>query len=220
MSGTVRPRIVDINQHLSKSLLTMIKQMPQNPMIRSQVHAALKFPIPEDRLTYEQIKDWIEYDWPAQKEAAIKNQPLILSTEPGEFEEPYPNAEDLPEIDVSMRYRYDNVGTCRYTEPVSGTGAYSITGRQIDILLQQSMDTGEDFEAFLGRVVEDLREMCLEDSPETESDGDTDYHDEESTDSNNYRANVQDPAALRQELRNWIRNYRPDHAGALRMTDL
>ena len=221
--STAKPKIVDIANLMPRSLIEMVRQLPTNPMIRTQVHAVIRVPIPDDKATFLQIKEWLECEYPTiRDQAKIK---ITASSTPFE-DDPVPVApairlgmggdNDFEPITQTVRYRYTEIGTARYTEDRIGTGEYDVEGSDLEEYFHGCLENGYDLDRFVGMVKEALEATCLEESPETEPESEDarDYDNHESCDSTNHRASVTSMENLRRSCIDWIESNHYDERGA------
>ena len=202
---------------LPAGLITMLQQLPNNPMIRTQVHSVLKWPIPEDKTTYEQIRDWIELgDYSCLKGAITPTSEPYMPEEPATSElarmaRAMGEGDDDPAVTANVRYTYTEVGRCHYSEDYAGNSDYSLSVEELNGILDDASEHGWSLDQIMDRVREDLRDKCYENTPDCEPVDDTLNHDDHSSDdTTNSNATVANITSLRSSVRNWIREYRPE----------
>jgi hypothetical protein len=130
------------------SLIEALKAAPTHLSFRTQVHAQLGAPIPDDKVTYKDIKDWIEFEW----------------------DPPAPP----PPSNVAFHCVYgDNeYGTCRYNVPRHGEGNYQLTSTDLVQLLEQAVHGGWSMGDFWNNVNEKMEALVDENPPGMELDFD------------------------------------------------
>ena len=203
-------KTLSINNLLGASLINMIREMPTSPTIRAQVHAAVRFPIPEDKTTFLQIKEWLECDL-----QALRDKTKIVLADLSPFEENpvyvpaigYERDGDFESISQTVRYRYTEIGTARYTENRVGVGEYEVEGNSVEEYFQSCRQNGWDLDRFVGMIKESLEENCMEEGPDTEPESEEeprDYDRHESCDSTNHRASVTSMENLRRMCIDWV----------------
>ena len=114
----------DIKQLLTASVLQLLQSCPDNITIRTMVANALNKPIPDDKLTFEQIKDWVEFnqDFSNPKEPSRDHFLIIPITKSG-----------------------TEIGTCSYEVTTHGSQMFKLPDSVIE---QCAEDADGDIEEF------------------------------------------------------------------------
>jgi len=180
-----------IEQVLQSSLIAGIKMAPKLPILRAAVMARLGQPIPDDKLTTDEIFEWAISV--AKPSSMIKSQGVA-------FEQ---------KVCVSET----EFGRCNYSVGRYGEQFYELETDFIDGLLEL-LSAGEiNWNGMINECCTKLKDLACDDSPELDY-GDYDYDDHESTDSDNFEVDIS-RASLKTNLIAFIRTQRPDFAGLI-----
>jgi hypothetical protein len=115
-------RVLDLKS-AHPHLNAMLQCRPQNPTYRAMAMATFKKMIPNDKVTYEEVRDWIEYNaQPPNWEQVIQKR--------GEFDGMAPTPV-RNEVFVNLRVREDELGTCCYTIRKEGECEFRFTAERI-----------------------------------------------------------------------------------------
>jgi hypothetical protein len=227
-----KPKTVRIETALTSGLRAMLAQMPQNPMIRSQVHAALQIAIPDSCQTWDQVREWIEYDYHdayhAARAAAAKIPPAPATPATDAFLRLGGSDDDVPFnpveegddaltpdiareviIDAPVQYTYNEVGIARYRVEQSGIGNYELNGETLRTIIQNAIEDGADYDEMLNLVRRELTDQASEDPPETSSNDDYAYDRHESNDTEGHDYVLTDRHSVNQAVLNFIRTHMP-----------
>jgi hypothetical protein len=108
----VKVPLCAVTDVLSPSLITMAQQHPTNIAIRTHILAAIKQSIPDEAQTWEQIREWIEYN--------IKKPDRPIVQIPESTPEPRMAVRVMAQCSDTER------GTCRYSVCRNGEGHVGI----------------------------------------------------------------------------------------------
>jgi hypothetical protein len=142
-------RKCEIAQVLPASVIQLVVAAPHNETVRSVLLAHLKQSVPEELKTFNDIKDWIEFNIEVPKAPTPpKNEAIQVLISASELER----------------------GTCRYERTLKGEGMQGIR-RLLILEIAEESDGAEDF---FERTREAFRDYGLEISMDEDGDG-TDY---------------------------------------------
>lgn len=130
----------DIKNLLSASVLELLKSFPQNPTVRSMVASQLKQPLPDDKATYEQVVEWVEYN--------------------PEFAKQPPKAPSYLIIPISESGT--ETGMCRYTTNTYGTQDFQLSDAQLLEIAKDSAESGDSFWELLNTHISESYEINME----------------------------------------------------------
>ena len=177
-----------IEDVLSPSVIAMAKQAPTNEVVRSHVLASIKKPLPDTVKTFDEIKDWIEFN------IVKPNRPSLFGDPPGR-------------VTATVRRTHTEVGNCRYYDRrSSGECEYTLNDSDIEAAAAEA----EDLESFFQEVLSLIRATAAEDPPETDSTGNIDYSDHESTEDTEVAYTVYHEERFREVVINYLRSHHPD----------
>ena len=185
----------EITQVLPSSLIEALQSAPLNEVIRTQVHARTLVPIPEDRKTFEEIKQWIEINVEPSK-VPLKSKP---------------QRHDVA-IEVGMYYSEMERGQVDYSWRRDATTSAQITVAEMQEFVTASSNLGNVLSYVRDSATDDVHEMELE----TERDEDGPNYDEyEASDYDDQTASMRAPHAVEQAIRDWIVMNMPEHVERL-----
>lgn len=195
-----------IESVLAKELIQLVQTAPTNPIVRTQVHAKVLVPIPDEHVTFEAIKGWIE--------ATIDPATLKPSPGPGGTiapTRPAPATRDRTnDFSVEVTATSTEYGRARYSVSVSGTGTYSLDEREMNEIINVAIEEGEagNIDRLIREVGNRLNFCVSDDLPSMEPDDDYEYSDYESNDSGDTDWDTRGP--VRDRIRAWLEAHRPD----------
>jgi hypothetical protein len=126
-----------IDRVLPTSVINLIKVAPQNNTVRAVILAHLNITIPDDCVSYAQIKKWIEFNydppelpgWPSPAPASPR--PVSVAPRPSY-------------LSISFEAAQPESGTADYSVVMRGSGSVELTEQDI-IREADESDTWEDF---------------------------------------------------------------------------
>lgn len=131
------PRKCVIEQMLPASVIELVKAAPTNDTVRSVLLAHLKQPIPDGARDYDAIKAWIETNLEPPAKPAMPPRPQPRAV-----------------INIPINGSETEIGTCRYTVQLSGSGDFPI---REDELLEMAEES-EDFGDLVDRVMDHIQD--------------------------------------------------------------
>lgn len=156
-------RITDV---LPESVRQLLATAPQNETIRAVILAHLKVPIPPDKLTYEDIKSWIE---------ETIDPATLFAKKPGQ------GGSSRPRVDIPIRGSATEHGTCQYHVVVRGEGTFPIDNDRF----MEIVEDADDFDHLMELIETEIRESAWPDGVNLDNYDDHDhdrYEIEENTD--------------------------------------
>jgi len=141
---------------LGDHLVALLRQSPTNPTVRSQVHSAIKIPLPDDKTDYESIMEWIHPT--SMKQVQCGASPGALKYE--------------------AQYTECVSGRCDYSYTRSGVGYYEVSVETMNGL----MDGASNFSSFFSEVTREAKRVVKAEPPALHSHGETDYDNHEDDD--------------------------------------
>lgn len=182
---------------MSPSLLELIKSVPLNPVVRTQVHAITRVPIPDELQTFEQIQNWIRFQLPC------------LRPELGSFFEfTFP---EVTAFHINVSATEETYGHCSYRMTSRGTGQISITTAMLNRAVEQALaqQAGTDTVArMLNDEINDI--VCGGDDCPFDLEVQDEDHDDHEENGSNGRTMSLSRADLKAYVRDWIYNHNPD----------
>lgn len=170
-------KLCSMESVIPKPLLDMLKTAPENETFRTRVHAVLKRPLPDNAVTIEAIREWVERNIdpvalkiPVQQTAPA-NQPGLTDMVSFDYE-------------VNETENFDEIYHC--TQARTGAGTFRMSRQRILEIVRDNLADGEVME---GDVIDNISEIVRENavcntSPSGSVErGDADIRNEEITDS-------------------------------------
>lgn len=203
LSRRPKQRKFDMEAVLNESLIEMARMAPGNPTLRAHFQNIFKHPVPDTVVNYDQLKDWVEFEFAAPRLRDMMFKQYGRETV-GRL---VPATATLPRnrrtvFAVTVTETGERRGTCRYDETVNSVGQLNV--RQVDIneVLEQD-DLG--FDEIVERLREHLADRAVNDGIDYEPVGEEriSYRDYESDDSD-VSSDV-NPDELRRQLTDYIR---------------
>jgi hypothetical protein len=185
--ATLAPeRKCTIDQVFDASFIELLQLVPTNPFVRAWV---LKFTgklPPEDCLTFEQFKDWVEFNCVKRSRPTPQNR---SQTDDG--------------IGILVHFSEREYGRANYSVDRSGEATFQIGHDELLEMVQEAIDAGGG----LGEVVDQIASRIDDDAwnecdPDMDSYGDYDYDEHESHDSDNGETTYS-----REQIRNRVLNF-------------
>lgn len=160
-------RKCSIDQVFDASFLELLELVPTNPFVRAWV---LKFTgklPPEDCVTFDLLKDWVEFN------CVKRSRPRPRSN---------PHADDG--IGIRVHFSETEYGRADYSVDRSGEEMFHIGQEELLILVQEALDAGggltEVVDQIAARIDDDAWNEC---EPDLDSYGDYEYEEHVSSDS-------------------------------------
>jgi len=193
----------------SRQLMEMLKLAPENATIRSQAHARILVPLPDNIKTFEQIVEWVETNIDQNGLTAVYNSPVEQEAAPSPWMQPIteqPVLNNHPTFDVGYRISEREFGTYDVTR--RGNGIEEMDPQtMLDIV-----EDAENLENALSRIISLAREWVIENPPETEPDENTRSF--EAEDQDNVEVTIR-AESLREPLIEWLRANAPEELARL-----
>ena len=160
-----------MDEVLAGPFIELIGLAPRNPLVRGLILAQTgKMPEPE-RITFEQIKEWVETTCDPRAGGGYQTKAARL-TETG--------------IVIKVEFSETEYGRANYSVPRSGSDEFALDADELLEMVQAAVDSAEDLdeviEKIAGLIDEDAWNRC---DPNLEDYGDYDYDQHESDDSGN-----------------------------------
>lgn len=192
-----------IGQVLPASVIELLKAAPQNDTIRAVILAHLRVPIPDDALTFEQIRTWIEHTIKSPQFLTEQGIPVGI---PGVDSVP-----PAPMVMIPIKGTEDEMGSCRYCVTTRGQGNYQIGLDAFRQMVEESDDLDELQERVSDEVGEDWYEYISLEIPSNATfetyDREPDHHGECDWEFN---------CAIRDHLRNLVAAHAPAYSARMR----
>lgn len=200
-------QMCSLDQVLSPNLIELLKVSPQNPALRTHVHARINVPLPDSAQTFDQIKTWIETHVDAKTLPPLACQPVQAvpperPIEPG-FHMPFDCSEN-------------RWGTCTWSGAAIGDGSVRIGLRHVREIIHENLD--EDFG--IGDLTDAVGEMIVreaEEDPPCMEVEEEDHDDHETTGSDDFQVNYS-RATLVLRLTRFLHDHFRDHFDRLGLT--
>lgn len=203
-----------VDQVLPAPLIKLLQASPGNPIVRTQVLAAIKREIPAEHQTYEQISNWIEatYDgppalgWGVQEDNTPRPTPVMTTrrVDPATTGRVIALTVDASDVEV---------GTCNYQYNRYGEAQVDLTAD--DII--EAMDGQDDIDDVIHTISAILIEKAEERIELRRVDEDPpDLNNFNMSDTNNYNASITDRHSLVNAVMTWLQVNRPDDLRRLR----
>lgn len=186
-----------IEDVLPASVLQLVKSAPQNETIRNVLLAHLKIPVPPELKTFNDIKDWVEFNIDPPKSAWDQECERI-------------EANNRNRIMVHIQANDREHGSCNYSEDLRGDGSVPLEPDEILEAAEEASNLDEFWRNIRNAIMEnDPRDHVFMDPVE----GSQNYTDHESSDHDGIEVVIQ-PEGYR-VLRQALRNISPDNASRL-----
>lgn len=180
----VRVAKCTIDSVLPASVINLIKVAPQNNTVRAVILAHLNVTIPDECVSYAQIKKWIEFNY----EPVVLDWPTTLLTRPNV---PVPPRHLTPIINFSFTASENEYGNARYSVEKTGHGAAGLAEREI-LEEADGSDTWNDFIDNIRQLVDEnvMNNVNWDSVPgDVAIDGGYRYSERESTDNCDFEWN-------------------------------
>ena len=187
-----------IDQVFDASFIELLELVPTNPFVRAWV---LKFTgklPPEDCVTFEQLKDWVELN------CVKRSRPKPQSS---------PQADDG--IGILVHFSETEYGRANYSVDRSGEDTFQIGQDELLAMVQEAIDAGggltEVVDQIGTRIDDDAWNEC---EPNMDSYGDYDYDEHDSNDSGNGEITYS-REQIQSRVLAFLQNHHPDLAQQL-----
>jgi hypothetical protein len=173
-------------------LIESLKAAPTHLAFRTKVHAILHVPIPDDKVTYNQIRDWIECEW----EESVPPKPEYVR--------------------FHCCYQFSETGHCRYRVVKYGEGNYNLPLDKLCKLLDTALSGGYTMANFWSIVNDEMSAIVTDNVPEMEMDMDTmhtDRYDPNDREDNEFDYELW--TELKPKILELLRKHRPVDLGHL-----
>ena len=147
-------RITDV---LPQSVRQLLATAPQNETIRAVILAHLKVPIPPDKLTYDDIKSWIE---------ETIDPATLFAKKPSQQ-----GGSSRPRVDIPIQGSATQNGTCRYRVVTRGEGTFAISNERF----MEIVEDAEDFDHLMELIETEIYYNSWTDGVPLDSYDDYDY---------------------------------------------
>jgi hypothetical protein len=166
-SGPPLERKCSIDQVFDASFIELLQLVPTNPLVRAWVLKLTGKLPPAECLTFEQLKDWVEFN--CSKRVRKK---------------PAPDQAQEDGIRIGVDFSEQEYGRADYSVERYGHDTYQLTAEELLEIIQDTIEGGGG----LGSIVDNIADRLDEDawnqcSPDLDGYGDYSYDDHESTDS-------------------------------------
>jgi hypothetical protein len=158
-----------IESLLDANLIASLKLIPNHPTYRGLVMAKVGKMPPADALTYDQLKDWIEFNFDKKVTAAQQQMP------------PPPAARALRHevaFTIQLNFTDTEYGTCNYRVPRSGSGVYEIEASDVNTWVEDGMGV----DAIMAEIEQLVDGGAWDVQVDMDEDGEYEYHNHESGD--------------------------------------
>ena len=181
-----------IDQVLSANVMALLKSNPTHPTFRAQVLAEILQPLPDDKVNFKDIQEWIESTIDPKE---LRRSRTETTSPPGSG------------IEVVVESSEEVSGTCRYSGTDYGQDHYSLTVEEI----VDAADGCESMYEVMNKITELLQEK-VDDNPPGMGPGEDgyDYNSEEQTSSNGREDNWNNHWLTR-EVIDRLRRHNRDH---------
>lgn len=202
-----------IEHQFSSSFLELVREAPENPIVRAHIMRILKIGVPKEVEGYDAIKDWVEKNFSLpmiRKDPGTSleiNQVQFRGVYPaptGEWivnparpagEAPQPVG---PAIDLQIRCEEDEMGRCSYSVSKTARHVHKVTLAQ---LREKIINDGFDWDGVLSFIREDAESEINNDDPTGGwSYSEYDYSDYSTEEHVNYSSRYEDAAAARRAI--------------------
>lgn len=176
---------------LGPTINSLIKSAPKNETFRAKIMAHIGEMPPKDCETYQQIKDWIEFNFPKA---------------------PKPKAND-PLATLRVRFAHTESGHCAYSRSETHVAQVKITPQMIDEILD-NLDNECDFDDVAAEMSSKIQEVARENSQSTGEEDSVITSNEVPDDSSDEDVDY-DFGSVKSALRAYIRANYPERADEL-----
>jgi len=187
-----------IDQVFDASFIELLELVPTNPFVRAWV---LKFTgklPPEDCVTFELLKDWVEFNCVKRTRPKTKT-----------------NSQADDGIGILVHFSETEYGRANYTVDRSGEDTFQVGQDELLALVQEAIDAGgglsEVVDQIATRIDDDAWNEC---DPSMESYGDYDYDEHDSNDSGNGEINYS-REQIQARVLAFLQNHHPELAQQL-----
>jgi hypothetical protein len=187
-----------IEEVFEASFIELLKLVPTNPIVRAWV---LKFSgklPPEDCVTFDQLKDWVEFNCVRRSRLRPQNRP---STDDG--------------IGIPVHFSETEYGRANYSVDRSGDDTFQFRADELLALVQEAVDSGggmtEVLDEIASRIDEDGWNEC---EPEMDNYGDYEYEEHDSNDTGNGEITYSRDQ-IRTRVLAYLQNHHPELAQQL-----
>lgn len=189
-----------LKQVLSANLIKLLADNPTHITFRAQVLAAIKQPLPDDKVTFQEIADWIEFTIDPKKLRQSGTQMTSPSSETG--------------VIINVECTESVSGRVGWEGTESGRRTYDLPARDILELAREHRDNRD---TFLNEVHQLINTAIGDNPPNMELDFDNIEYGTHDSDEGNGREDNWDERELRRQLNELLMRHDPDLAEELRI---
>jgi hypothetical protein len=191
-------RKCSIEEVFDDSFIELLRLVPTNPLVRAWVLKLTGKLPPEDCVTFELLKDWVELNCVRR----VRKKPAST-----------PSPEDGIRID--LEFAETEYGRADYAVERYGNDRYQLSADQLLEIIQDTLEDGGG----LGSIVDNIAEKLDEDAwnqcnPEMDGYGDYNYSEHDSTDSGDSETKYSRDQ-IRNLVQQFIRQHHPELAAQL-----
>jgi hypothetical protein len=171
---------------------------PLNPVVRTQIQAIIRKPVPDELKDPDKIFEWVENNWDGK-------WPTKSPAKPGDNR-----------ITILVTALDTAFGHCNYKEYRSGREYYVIPDEEVLEAVEAAIDDEEGITGAVAQLEKTLGDMVRGDPPEMSAD-ETNHYDEEQDETDDFEWQVRGGSgALRDALITYLHARHPGLEGRLR----
>ena len=195
-----------IEHQFSPSFLELVKDAPDNPIVRAHIMRILKIGVPKDIVGYEPVKDWVEKNFSApvtRSDPGRSAPPQPTFTMEGRFNTPPPRPVDnSPFIEVVIDATEEESGTCHYLVTNIITHRQKIT---LEWLRSEIANEGASWDNLMEAIMTEADDQIRDGTGTGDwGPGDYEYRDYSMSDTDNYDSGIRSREQAEQDIRRFL----------------